>query len=121
MQHDQTPGTGSGGYAQQGPLQHPDQLPVTWGQFRFYMQGLQHARDGLVLGLIGIFFFGIVFGPLALSQARKAEAFGVNAQNAKVVGWIAIGWFCVQFLFLIAYVVFFLIILRQVLEQRGLA
>jgi hypothetical protein len=83
------------------------------------MEGLQHARDGLVLGVIGIVFLGIVFGPLALAQAKKAEAFGINAQNTKVVAWIAIGWFCAQLVFVILYFIFVLFFISQFYARRG--
>lgn len=114
MQHEQAPGVGQG--AQQ--TSHADQQPVTWGQFRYYMQGLQHARDGLVLAVIGIVFLGVVFGPLALAQAKKAEAYGINAQNTKVVAWIAIGWFCAQLIFLILYFAFFFFVIWQAYSRR---
>ncbi|WP_458112254.1 hypothetical protein M1D88_18700 [Arthrobacter sp. R1-13] len=132
MQHEQAPDAGQGAQqtpqsfegrgqlpiAGQSPAQYPDQQPLSWGQFRYHMQGLQHARDGLVLAVIGIVFLGIVFGPLALAQAKKAEAYGINAQNTKVVAWVAIGWFCAQLIFLVLYFAFFLFFIWQAYSQR---
>lgn len=43
----------------------------------------------LVLGIIGLFFLGIVLGPLAIMQANKAERLGERATAGKVLGWIA--------------------------------
>lgn len=107
--------------APQGPIpqQPANDQPLTFGQFRYYMQGLQHARDAVLLGALGILLLGVVFGPLALSQARKAEAYGVDATNGKVLAWIAIGWFCLQALFIIAYLIFFFTVALQMLRRQG--
>jgi hypothetical protein len=52
--------------------------------------GQSHASNALVFGVIGIFILGIVFGPLALGQANKAESFGVPATAGKVLGAISL-------------------------------
>lgn len=101
------------------PQQPVNDQPLTFGQFRYYMQGLQHARDAVLLGALGIFTLGVVFGPLALSQAKKAEAYGADATNGKVLAWIAIGWFCLQALFFLAYLVFFFTVVLQLLRRQG--
>lgn len=82
-----------------------DQSPVSMGQLQWYMQGMKHARLAAVFGVIGIFSLGVVFGPLAIMQAKKAEAFGVAAQDGKVLGWVGIGLFVLWFLFFLSYIV----------------
>jgi hypothetical protein len=42
----------------------------------------------VIFGVIGFFFLGIVFGPLAISNANKAEALHHSATLGKVLGWI---------------------------------
>lgn len=46
------------------------------GQLQWYMEGMRHARLAAVFGVIGIFSLGVVFGPLAIMQAKKAEGLG---------------------------------------------
>ncbi|MFI7744270.1 hypothetical protein [Kocuria rhizosphaericola] len=65
-----------GGY-QQGPGYGPGSA-----------QGENHKRNSVILGVVGLFIFGIVLGPLALWQASKAEALGVKSTAGKVLGWI---------------------------------
>ncbi len=43
----------------------------------------------LVLGIVGIFFLGIVLGPLAIMQANTAERLGERSSAGRVLGWIA--------------------------------
>ncbi|WP_035780395.1 hypothetical protein [Arthrobacter sp. H14] len=57
-------------------------------QSRQYMEGSKHAQTSLVFGIIGLFFLGIVFGPLAIVQAKKAEALNVPSSAGKILGWI---------------------------------
>jgi uncharacterized Tic20 family protein len=54
-----------------------------------HLEGAKHAQTSVILGVVGLFFFGLVFGPLAISQANKAEALFVAATGGKVLGWIA--------------------------------
>lgn len=42
----------------------------------------------LVLGIIGLFIFGIILGPLAIMQANKAERLGARATAGKVLGMV---------------------------------
>ena len=51
-------------------------------------KGQSHASTSLVCGIIGLFLFGLVLGPIAIAQAGKAEALGVKATGGKVLGWI---------------------------------
>jgi|GEM_PF-2487299 len=56
-----------------------------------YLQGVGHRTRALVSGVIGLFVLGIVFGPVAIVQAGRAEALGVTATAGKVLGWISVG------------------------------
>ncbi|WP_104179654.1 hypothetical protein [Arthrobacter sp. B0490] len=49
----------------------------------------QARTASLVLGIIGIFFLGIILGPLAIMQANKAERLGERSSAGRVLGWIA--------------------------------
>lgn len=46
------------------------------------------AQLSLIFGVIGLFVAGIVFGPLAIWQASKAEKMNKSATPGKVLGWI---------------------------------
>jgi hypothetical protein len=52
------------------------------------MEGQSKAKTSLICGIIGLFIFGIVLGPIAIIQANKAEALGTKATAGKVLGWI---------------------------------
>lgn len=106
----------SGAQPYQGPSSN--EPPMTFGQFRWYMEGVQHARDSVLFGVLGILTLGIVFGPLALSQAKKAELYGIDAKTGRVLGWIAIAWFCLGALFFIAYLIFFFAFFVQAIQHR---
>lgn len=70
-----------GGYAQGQPIyftKSPQQVDAD-----------KASQWSLVFGIIGLFVLGIVFGPLALVQANKAEKLGAAATAGKVLGWIA--------------------------------
>ena len=58
----------------------PGPLPPDAGKAR---------TTSLVLGIIGIFFLGIILGPLAIMQANKAERLGERSSAGRVLGWIA--------------------------------
>lgn len=90
-----------------------DQPPVSMGQLQWYMEGMRHARLAAVFGVIGIISLGVVFGPLAIMQAKKAEGFGVAAQDGKILGWVGIGLFILWVLFFVAYIVLFAAIIAN--------
>jgi uncharacterized Tic20 family protein len=52
------------------------------------IQGEKHAQNSLVFGIVGLFVLGVVLGPLALVQAKKAEELHVSATAGKVLGWV---------------------------------
>ncbi|PYG01887.1 hypothetical protein SAMN05216184_101352 [Georgenia satyanarayanai] len=56
------------------------------------MRGEKAAQTSLIFGIIGLFFAGIVFGPLAIWQASKAERMNQSATAGKVLGWLAVVW-----------------------------
>lgn len=52
------------------------------------LQGEKYAQTSLIFGIVGLFLLGIVFGPLAIVNANKAEKLHVAATGGKVLGWI---------------------------------
>jgi uncharacterized Tic20 family protein len=50
--------------------------------------GQSKAKVALICGIIGLFVFGLILGPIAIVQANKAEALGAKATGGKVLGWI---------------------------------
>ena len=48
--------------------------------------GTKARSVAAICSVIGFFFAGIVFGPIAVIQANKAEKMGVKAQGWKVLG-----------------------------------
>ncbi|MHA7305200.1 hypothetical protein ACX80E_08135 [Arthrobacter sp. TMN-49] len=50
--------------------------------------GRSHRSSAFAMGIIGLFVFGIILGPLAISAAGKAEAHGVPAPGGKILGVI---------------------------------
>lgn len=51
-------------------------------------EGAKKAKLSLILGIVGLFVFGIVLGPIAIVQANRAESLGAKATGGKVLGWI---------------------------------
>ncbi len=75
------------------------------------MAGIQMAQTSMVLGILSIFFIGIILGPLAIAKANRAEReFNTPATAGKVTGWIglilALGW--------VAYVAFMILVVFSV-------
>lgn len=68
----------------------------------------KHAQMSLIFAIVGIFVLGIVFGPLAIWQANKAENLGAAATAGKVIGWI------VTIFSIIAVVVFLMLFLGMI-------
>jgi hypothetical protein len=63
---------------------------------------MNHRSTATIFGVLGIFVLGIVFGPLAIVQASKAEALGVKATAGKVLGWICVGVTALWLIFIVA-------------------
>jgi uncharacterized Tic20 family protein len=54
------------------------------------VQGARHARNAIIFGFVGVLVgLGLIFGPLALWQAKKAERYGSPTVFGSVLGWIA--------------------------------
>jgi hypothetical protein len=54
------------------------------------VQGARHARNSIIFGFVGVLVgLGLIFGPLALWQAKKAERYGSPTIFGSVLGWIA--------------------------------
>lgn len=54
-------------------------------------QGQKNRRISIIVGIVGLFLFGIAAGVVAFVFARKAEAFGVKATAGKVLAVLDIG------------------------------
>ena len=59
--------------------------------------GKKHMQLSLAFGIIGIFFLPIVFAPLAIVQAGKAERLGEPSNAGRILGWAAIGYWVLVF------------------------
>ncbi|WP_418606463.1 DUF4190 domain-containing protein [Georgenia sp. SUBG003] len=62
----------------------------TYGYDSSSQEANSAATLSLVFGILGVVLLPIVFGPLALWQAKKAERLGKPATAGKVLGWISI-------------------------------
>lgn len=67
------------------PTQAP---PLQTMQSREMFEGQKAGQASLIFGILGLFFLGIVFGPLAIVKAKKAEQLNIPATAGKVLGWI---------------------------------
>jgi hypothetical protein len=52
-------------------------------------EGQKYAQRSVLLGALGLFFMGIILGPLAIVNAKKAENLQVPATAGKVLGWLS--------------------------------
>ncbi|WP_313811405.1 DUF4190 domain-containing protein [Glutamicibacter sp.] len=67
----QQPGYGYPGY----PMMNPE--------------GAQLAQTSLIFGILSLFMLGLIFGPIAIVKANRAEReFNTSATVGKVTGWI---------------------------------
>jgi hypothetical protein len=74
-------------FNQQKP-QHPAYPSVQQNNSLEFMQGTKYKEKSLIFGFVGFFILGIVFGPLAIMNASKAEAMHHSATLGKVLGWV---------------------------------
>ncbi|WP_299167859.1 hypothetical protein [uncultured Arthrobacter sp.] len=70
-------------------------------------EGKRAAQLSLAYGVLGMFLFWFVFGPLAISSANKAERMGEPAAGGRLLGWVAIILGALSILLIIAWVLFF--------------
>jgi hypothetical protein len=75
-------------YPSNQPYQYPNYPNVQQNNSLEFFHGSKFKEKSVIFGVIGFFFLGIVFGPLAISNARKAEALHHSATLGKVLGWI---------------------------------
>ena len=68
--------------------QYPNYPNVQQNNSLEHFQGSKFKEKSIIFGVIGFFFLGIVFGPLAISNARKAEELHHSATLGKVLGWV---------------------------------
>ncbi|RKW70837.1 hypothetical protein [Galactobacter caseinivorans] len=47
----------------------------------------KHAQSSVFFALLGLFFLGFIFGPIAIMQANKADQPGVAAIFGRTLGW----------------------------------
>ncbi len=83
----------------------PAHAPQTYdaGRSPLGLEGTKAAQASLVFGIVGLFVLGIVFGPLAILQARKAERLNTQATAGKVLGWISTIWGILGLILLIVF------------------
>jgi hypothetical protein len=70
-------------------------------------EGKRAAQLSIAYGVLGMFLFWFVFGPLAISNANKAERMGEPAAGGRLLGWVAIILGVLSILLIIAWVMFF--------------
>ncbi|GAA2177301.1 hypothetical protein GCM10009784_27410 [Arthrobacter parietis] len=70
-------------------------------------EGKRAAQLSLAYGVLGMFLFWFVFGPLAISSANKAERMGEPAAGGRLLGWVAIILGALSILLIIGWVLFF--------------
>lgn len=70
-------------------------------------EGQKHKGDAAFLAIVGFFFLGFIFGPMAIATAKKAEALNTPATLGRVLGWIDI-------IISVAWIIAFSIILKGV-------
>lgn len=68
--------------------------------------GAKHAQNSLLFGILAFVVVGLVFGPLAIIEAKKAEELGVDANVGKILGWVGT---CISGGSLIIFGAFFLL------------
>ena len=79
-------------YAQNYNQPYAQNYNQPYGQVAVNPEGQKHAQNAMIFGILSIVIagLGVVFGPLALSQVRKAESYGAEATVGKVTGWIGL-------------------------------
>ena len=93
-------------YPNNQQYQYPNYPNVQQNNSLEFFHGSKFKEKSVIFGVIGFFFLGIVFGPLAISNAKKAEALHHSATVGKVLGWIdtiaGVVWIAVFLLIFIA-------------------
>lgn len=92
---------------QQNPQFYPPQYNNYAGAPNYspaIAEGNQHSTHSLIFGILSLLFAGLVFGPLAIWKASKAEKLGVSSTPGKVLGWIGLG-FSILWIFWFALII----------------
>lgn len=77
-----------GAYPHQQPQYGAPQGYAPYGKSPEQEQGEKLAQTSMILGIISIFFAGIILGPLAIHKASQAEKLNADATVGKITGWI---------------------------------
>lgn len=75
------------------PYQQPQNYAApqgygSYGKSPEQEQGEKFAQTSMILGIISIFFAGIILGPLAIHKASQAQQLNADATVGKITGWI---------------------------------
>lgn len=83
-------------------------------------EGQRAGQLAIAFGVIGLFFnLGLIFGPLAIWQANRAESVGGVGLGGRVLGWVAIGLAILVTLFFIVYGVIIFTMLQTMSTELG--
>jgi uncharacterized Tic20 family protein len=94
-----------GQYGSYGAGGHVPAAPPAYGYDATSQEANSAATMSLVFGILAVVLLPIVFGPLAVWQAKKAERLGKPATAGKVLGWIGIVMVIIGIIAGIAFVV----------------
>lgn len=76
----------------QAPVQNVMPAAVIMQKSPEQIEGEKAAQLSLLFGIVGFFVLGIILGPLAIWQAKKAEDNHAQAAAGKILGWITTIW-----------------------------
>jgi len=74
-------------------MSQPTQYPQPGQPFQTqnspeHMRGQQLAQTSMILGILSLFVFGVILGPIAIVKAKQAEKLNTAATVGKITGWI---------------------------------
>jgi uncharacterized Tic20 family protein len=95
-----------GQYGSYGAGGHVPAAPPAYGYDATSQEANSAATMSLIFGILGVVLLPIVFGPLAIWQAKKAERLGKPATAGKVLGWIGVALVIIG---VIAFIAFFVL------------
>lgn len=113
QQNPQNSGQNYGSYSAPSEQPYAQNYNQPYGQVAVNPEGQKHAQNAMIFGILSIVIagLGVVFGPLALSQVRKAESYGAEATVGRVTGWIGLVLGILSLLFIIAYIAFVVVLI----------
>lgn len=71
------------------------------------LEGEKLAKTSTILGIVSIYFAGLILGPMAIIKAAKAEKLGVDSTVGKVTGWLGVVFGTLTIVVSIFYAFFF--------------